>query len=239
MINRKIVWLTTLVLTIGLAGCGEAEGEIKITENKSHHAYVHEVNKLSDFALERDKSGLKIDDSAAPTALEFDPVTLVNGELVNTSEKVEIFVSELISAKSAVGEIWENDFNSLYSNYLNHSYIIQDENMTLSEDQTEDIATRIESLHNQYAELEQNLMALEVPKSMAENNMGTVEEAIEEIIRAVDNRTLALIEFKSIYDKDDFGKHEELLTIHVENSNDYINQADESINDLITSVNDE
>ena len=111
--------------------------------------------------------------------------------------------------------------------------------MTLSEDQTEDIATRIESLHNQYAELEQNLMALEVPKSMAENNMGTVEEAIEEIIRAVDNRTLALIEFKSIYDKDDFGKHEELLTIHVENSNDYINQADESINDLITSVNDE
>ena len=142
----------------------------------------------------------------------------------------------LISAKTAVGDIWDEDFNSLYSNYLNHSYILQNENMTLTEVQTEEIATRIEALHTQYAELEDNLKELEVPKSMAENNMGAVETVIDEITRAVENRTLALIEFKSIYEKDDYVKHEELLAIHVENSNDYISQADESIDDLISAV---
>src|SRR5699024_12182355 len=83
------------------------------------------------------------------------------------------------------------------------------------------------------------LKDLEVPKSMADNNMGAVETVIDEITRAVENRTLALIEFKSIYEKDDYVKHEELLEIHVENSNDYISQADESIDDLITAVNEQ
>ena len=239
MINRKIVWLTTLIFTIVLAGCSEAEGDAKITENKSHQTYGHDVNKMLSFALESDADELKIDDeSAAPATLEFNPVAIVNGEPVNASQKVESFVGELISAKSAVGEIWNEDFPSLYSNYLNHSYIIQNENMALTEDQAEDIAIRIESLHNQYAELEKNLKDLEVPKSMAENNMGTVEMVIDEISRAVENRTLALIEFKSIYEDDEHGKHEELLAIHVENSDKYISQADENIEDLIASVNE-
>src|SRR5699024_3130032 len=99
---------------------------------------------------------LKIDDeSAAPATLEFNPVSVISGEPVNSNQKVEIFVGKLISAKTAVGEIWDEDFNSLYSNYLNHSYILQNENMTLTENQAKDIALGIESLHNQYAELEQ------------------------------------------------------------------------------------
>lgn len=237
MINRKIVWLTIPIFTLILTGCNAAEGDIKVTENKTHQIYNHDVKKISGIALEGDMDALKIDDdSAAPATLEFNPVTIVNGEPVNSSHKVASFVEELISAKSAVGEIWEEDFPSLYTNYLNHAYIIQNENMTLTEAQTEDIAGRIENLHNEYAELEKNLKDLEVPKSMAENNMGAVETVIDEISRAVENRTLALIEFKSIYEKDDFGKHEELLSIHIGNSEKYINKADESIDDLITAV---
>ncbi len=237
MINRKIVWLSTLIFTIILAGCNEASGDVEIAENKNHQAYGHDVNKMTGFALENDADGLKIDDeNAAPATLEFNPVSTVDGQPVDSSRKVENFVGELISAKTAVGDIWDEDFNSLYSNYLNHSYILQNENMTLTEVQTEEIATRIEALHTQYAELEDNLKELEVPKSMAENNMGAVETVIDEITRAVENRTLALIEFKSIYEKDDYVKHEELLAIHVENSNDYISQADESIDDLISAV---
>jgi len=240
MINRKIVWLSTLIFTIILAGCSKSADDVEITENKIHHAYGHNINKVTGFALEGDAYELKIDDeSAAPATLEFNPVSVISGEPVNSTQKVEIFVGKLISAKTAVGEIWDEDFNSLYSNYLNHSYILENENMTLTEDQAKDIALGIESLHNQYAELEQSLKDLEVPKSMADNNMGAVETVIDEITRAVENRTLALIEFKSIYEKDDYVKHEELLEIHVENNNDYISQADESIDDLITAVNEQ
>lgn len=239
MINRKIVWLTTLIFTLILAGCSEAEGDVKISENKTHQTYGHDVNKIAGIALDGDSDVLKIDDdSAAPATMEFNPVTIVNGEQVNSSQKVVTFMEELNSAKSAVGEIWNEDFPSLYTNYLNHAYIIQNENMTLTEAQTEDIATRLEILHNEYAELEKHLKDLEVPKSMAENNMSDVETVIDEISRAVENRTLALIEFKSIYEDDDFGKHEELLSIHVENSEKYIHRADESIDDLITAVNE-
>lgn len=241
MINRKIVWLSTLILTTVSAGCGGAPGDVKITGNETHQAYGHNVNKISGFALENDMDELKIDDEdrALPETLEFNPVSIAGGEPLDASQKVESFVSELISVKAAVGDIWNEDFNSLYSSYLNHSYIVQDENMTLTEAETEDVAFRIEELHNQYAALEQDLKDLEVPKSMAEDNMDAVERVIDEITRAVDNRTLALIEFKSIYENDDYVKHEEMMEIHVENSNDYIDQADESINDLIALVNEQ
>lgn len=240
MVNRKIVWLSILIFTVFLAGCNEAAGDVEITENKNHHAYGHNVNKVKGFALEGDADELKIDEeSAAPATLEMNALSTVNGQPMESGRKVEVFVEELISAKTAVGDIWDEDFNSLYSNYLSHSYILQNDNMTLTEAQAEDIALRIESLHTQYAELEQSLKDLEVPRSMADDNMGAVESVIEEITRAVENRTLALIEFKSIYERDDFAKHEELLEIHVENSNDYISQADESIDDLITAVNNQ
>lgn len=239
MINRKIVWLTTLVFTIVLAGCSEAEGEVTITENKSHQAYGHDVNKISNFVLESDTDELKIDDdTAAPATLEFNPVSIVNGEAVHANRKVEGFLQNLTSANSAVGEIWAEDFHSLYATFIHHSYIIKDENLTLTEGQTEEVSTQIEGLHNQYAELEKKLKDLEVPKVVAENNMAAVETVIDEISRAVENRTLALIEFKSIYEEDEYGKHEELLAIHVENSDNYIIKADESINDLIASVNE-
>lgn len=240
MINRKIVWLSTLTFTIILAGCSAAKNDVRMTENETHHTYSHDVNKISNFVLENDTDELKIDDdSAAPATLEFNPVSIVNGEAVHANRKVEGFLQNLTSANSAVGEIWDDDFHSLYATFIHHSYIIKDENLTLTEGQTDEVATQIEGLHNQYADLEKDLKDLEVPKVVAENNMAAVETVIDEISRAVENRTLALIEFKSIYEEDEYGKHEELLAIHVENSDNYITKADESINDLINAVGEE
>ena len=91
MINRKIVWLSTLIFTIILAGCSKSADDVEITENKIHHAYGHNINKVTGFALEGDAYELKIDDeSAAPATLEFNPVSVISGEPVNSTQKVEI-----------------------------------------------------------------------------------------------------------------------------------------------------
>lgn len=239
MINRKMVWLSTLVFTIILAGCNQPADDVEITGNKGHDAYGHDINKISVFALESDEDPLKIDDDkAAPATVDFNPVTVINGQAVDSDVKVEHFLQELATAQSSVGEIWDDNYNNLYSTYTNHSYIIKDETLTLTESQAEEVASQLEELHNQYAELESDIKDLEVPKVVAENNMDTVETTIDEISRAIENRTLALIEFKSIFEEDDHGKHEELLAIHIENSEKYLNQADENINDLIAAVND-
>src|SRR5699024_10802831 len=130
MINRKIVWLSTLIFTIILAGCSKSADDVEITENQITHAYGHNIHKLTGIAHEGDAYELKIDDESAATAtLEFNPVTVISGEPVNSTQKVEIFVGKLISAKTSFGEILDEEFNSLYSNYLNNSYILQNENM--------------------------------------------------------------------------------------------------------------
>ncbi len=236
MINRKIVWLTILTFNIMLAGCGKND-DVAMDHNDLNVIYNHQVNKVSHFALDNRAQGLKIDEDAAPPTMNFEALHVSERQTVNPADKSQLFINELLSAQNDVSDIWENDFFNLYETYLNdQAYIIEDDNLNLTESQLEEIATQIERLHTRYADLEENLNDLEVPKAVAENNMSIVEAAIEEISMAIENRTLALIEFKSIYQSEDHEKHSELLDIHVGNSDKYLNQADETINELVAEV---
>lgn len=235
MINRKIVWLSIMVITIISAGC--SQNDVAVEENELTVLHTHQVNKVSHFALDSHAYGLKIDDETAPPTMEFEVVQLMEEQGADRPGKSDRFINELISAQNDVSDIWENDFFTLYQTYLNdQAYIIEDENLRLSERQLEEIAIQIEMLHTQYADLEQNLNDLEVPKAVAEDNMNIVEAAIEEISMAIENRTLALIEFKSLYQSEDYEKHNELLDIHVGNSDKYLSQADETISELVAEV---
>lgn len=238
MINRKIVWLSILVFTIISTGCGQNDDEVMLEENELNVIHDHQVNKVPHFALDDHADVLKIDDeNAAPATVQLDAIQVIGNETVNLTDKSENFINELIAAQNGVTDIWSDNFHHLYQTYVNdQAYIIEDENMSLTENQVEEVAIQIEMLHTKYADLEQNLNDLEVPKAVADGNMNIVESAIDEISMAIENRTLALIEFKSIYQSEDYEKHNELLSIHVENSDKYLNQANATIEELVAEV---
>lgn len=240
MINRKIVWLSILVFTVILGACsGDEEAELE--HNELNALYNHKVHKVLHFALDDRTEGLKIDEeNSAPPIGEFETMHMMGEDTGYLNEQSASFIEKLSAAQEDVADIWNDDFHQLYQTYRNEqAYIIENEQLSLNEAQIEEVAIQIERLHTQYAALEQNLHDLEVPQSVAENSISTVQDVIDEISMAIENRTLALIEFKSIYQSEDYEKHDELLSIHVGNSDKYLTRADETINELASEVDEE
>lgn len=236
MNDRKIVWLSLLAV-MGLAGCDRG-GESAVAGNEMSTAHTHEIHKVSHFALE-EGAGPKInDEKSAPAAVGFDQA-VYTGDMRPDISAPDRFIKELSNVQLSVGGIWDDSFLHMYRTLVDtQAGIIKDENQHLSAKQLEEVALQIEMIHSQYADLEHDLYNLEVPKAVADDNMETVESAIDDISMAIENRTLALIEFKSIYESADYELHDELLSIHVENSDKYLNQADGTIADLKNAVED-
>ncbi|SOC37783.1 hypothetical protein SAMN05878391_0085 [Salinicoccus kekensis] len=236
MNDRKRICLSLLAF-MGLAGCGREGDEAAITENEMNAVHTHEVHKITDFVLE-DGSGLKINDKKSAPAVGLDQAVHAGDEKPDISGR-ERFIRELSGVQYSVGMIWEDSFSHLYRTLVNtQADIIKDDEEHLTAKQLEEVALQIELIHSQYSDLEQDLSNLEVPKAVADADMENVESAIEELSMAIENRTLALIEFKSIYEGTDYELHDELLAIHVENSDKYLNRADGTIEDLKNAVED-
>lgn len=121
---------------------------------------------------------------------------------------------------SEITKIWNRSFVPMYNRYHRNGI------------GNEEVAEALETLHEDYRGLEQQVQSIKVPDSFSTQHNAEVEELKSDLSLAISNRTLALIEFKLMNGSGDAGMHSELLDIHTENSLKYMGSAEEHLETL-------
>lgn len=136
---------------------------------------------------------------------------------VNGIDDLTVKVNDI---STEINTIWNRSFVPMYNRYHRNGI------------GNEEVAEALETLHEDYRGLEQQVQSIKAPDFFSAQHNAEVEELKSDLSLAISNRTLALIEFKLMNGSGDAGMHSELLDIHTENSIKYMGSAEEHLETL-------
>lgn len=164
---------------------------------------------------------------------------LTGSEVVNVNQDVgNIFINQVERNQSllTISEefkkmhdeiflVWNTNFTPLYNTYL-------------YEDLEVDVAAaEIASLNETYVELETEIESIASSDLASEEERDQINEICNDLLMAISNRLLAIIEFKSMVG-DASPSHQAFMDIHIENSNRYLNKVQKNSDALVADIKD-
>lgn len=212
----KQILLTVFVIL--LTGCSTTD-KLSRTENlplvtKSHTTINHLVID-------------SVGEDANTDIVDREDVFTVDGlsdiELENIQMPSLKYVSaQLYETGASISSIWNENFIPMYTEY-NYNLLEIDE-----------AAEMITDLNERYSELETEISKISIPTELADKEREHLSKMKEDLLLAISNRTLAILEFKSmIANKKE--EHKAFMDVHISNSDRYIKHVEEVNNELQSS----
>ena len=132
----------------------------------------------------------------------------------SNSKALEKFLVQINKTHDDIFDVWDNNFIPLYNAYQ------------FDELEVEYAADEITNLNESYVKLQKEVENLSVPDDMPAEEQLRIQEIKDDLLLAISNRSLAVIEFKSMLGSDEVS-HQAFMDIHVNNSNRYLDEVKE------------
>ena len=132
----------------------------------------------------------------------------------SNSKALEKLLVQINKTHDDIFDVWDNNFIPLYNAYQ------------FDELEVEYAADEITNLNESYVKLEKEVENLSVPDDMPVEEQLRIQEIKDDLLLAISNRSLAVIEFKSMLGNDEVS-HQAFMDIHVNNSNRYLDEVKE------------
>lgn len=132
----------------------------------------------------------------------------------SNSKALEKLLVQINKTHDDIFDVWDNNFIPLYNAYQ------------FDELEVEYAADEITNLNESYVKLEKEVENLSVPDDMPVEEQLRIQEIKDDLLLAISNRSLAVIEFKSMLGSDEVS-HQAFMDIHVNNSNRYLDEVKE------------
>lgn len=235
----SIKFIMAGMFSVMLAGCADTDGsEVSTAGDEQWDIPEKNVSHLDSFKLKTASAG--DDDEGAATqgpALPGEPEDMDQADLNNVvkhggEDALDTFTGDARDIESSIKTIWQQDFYTIYNDTNPFSAA------GIDEASMEEIASEIDSIHDDYETLKEDLHDITIPKTLPEPDQETLESVLGNLEMALDNRALALIELELMYSEDEPFRHNELLNIHVGNSDEYLEKANDHLRELETSGSD-
>lgn len=144
----------------------------------------------------------------------------INDSKQPDSAEFELLLRQINESHDDIFNIWDDNFIPLYNAYQ------------FDELEVEYAADEITNLNESYVDLQEEVRNISIPDNLPENERLRVQEIKDDLLLAVSNRSLAVIEFKSMLGSGE-ESHQALMDIHIANSNRYLNEAKEVNAELV------
>lgn len=196
-----------IVFVILLAGCNSTD-KLSKAENlpiitKSHATINHLVIDSGKEVANTSTVDVKQTDEISETIT--DVSTNAKSSLEDIGQKLHEHNNEII-------KVWNDSYTPIYDSYLYNHY---DEDAFLKS---------ISDLKTAYKDLQDDINNVILPTDISVDENTKIEEIKEDLIYAISNRQLAIIELQSMMSKNDVSQVE-LLEVHISNSNRYLEHA--------------
>ncbi|HBV23136.1 MAG TPA: hypothetical protein DEB42_05060 [Jeotgalicoccus sp.] len=132
----------------------------------------------------------------------------------SNSKALEKLLVQINKTHDDIFDVWDNNFIPLYNAYQ------------FDELEVEYAADEITNLNESYVKLQKEVENLSVPDDMPVEEQLRIQEIKDDLLLAISNRSLAVIEFKSMLGSDEVS-HQAFMDIHVNNSNRYLDEVKE------------
>lgn len=132
----------------------------------------------------------------------------------SNSKALEKLLVQINKTHDDIFDVWDNNFIPLYNAYQ------------FDELEVEYAADEITNLNESYVKLQTEVENLSVPDEMPVEEQLRIQEIKDDLLLAISNRSLAVIEFKSMLGSDEVS-HQAFMDIHVNNSNRYLDEVKE------------
>lgn len=231
----KVKWLCIVIFIFILSGCTDSKNKTMIVTNDDFKMYEKNIVRVDSIILpEMNQETILTSNVESETLLLNEDVSKVAIDQLYISadlkedeiQSIEQFIRDVDQLQGDIITKWSIDFREMYADMIYHA------DGGINEEIMGSVAEKIERLHTEYRAIEKSLEHLDVPYNVPFETQEVMVQVIEEMNMAVENRTLALIEFKSMYDAEDQRAHDELLNIHVQNSDMYLDRAGRHISAL-------
>lgn len=125
----------------------------------------------------------------------------------------------------SIFNVWNRNFIPLYNAYQ------------FDELEVAYAAKEITNLNERYVKLQEEVESISVPDNLSEHEQRQIQEIKDDLLLAISNRSLAIIEFKSMLGSDELS-HQAFMDIHINNSDRYLDKVKE-VNEKIVLKNEE
>ncbi|MFD2829909.1 hypothetical protein [Corticicoccus populi] len=236
-------WICAVIVTTALAGCTQADGgDINMKSESNFEVNEKRISGIDTLVLPESasESYSEINVDSRNTVLN-DNVSEITINNLYTSgiynqediQLIEQFIRDIDQLQGEMSAAWINQFEVMHENLIYYP------EKNIDEAVLKDVAERIEGLHLEYNTFESVVSDMEVPVHLSSETKNHMNDVLQELQLSIENRTLALIELKAMYGEGDRELHDELLEIHVENSNEYLENAAAHISSLAENNTDE
>lgn len=236
-------WICAVIVTTALAGCGQTGSEdINMKSENDFEVIEKNIAGIDTLVLPESTidSYSEVSVDSQNTVLN-DNVSEITINNLHTSgiyneedtQLIEQFIRDVDQLQGEMSGAWTNQFEVMHDNLVYYP------EKNIDEAVLKDVAERIEGLHSEYNTFESVVNDMEVPVHLSLEIKNHMNDALQELQLSIENRTLALIELKAMYGEGDRDLHDELLEIHVENSNEYLENAAAHISSLAENNTEE
>lgn len=132
----------------------------------------------------------------------------------SNSAAFETLLVQINKTHDDIFDVWDNNFIPLYNSYQ------------FEELEVEYAADEITNLNESYVKLQKEVENLSVPDDIPAEKQRRIQEIKDDLLLAISNRSLAVIEFKSMLGSDEVS-HQAFMDIHITNSNRYLDEVKE------------
>ena len=130
----------------------------------------------------------------------------------SNSAALEMLLGQINETHDTIFDVWDNNFIPLYNAYQ------------FNELEVDYAADEITNLNESYVKLQKEVENLSVPDDLPADEQLRIQEIKDDLLLAISNRSLAVIEFKSMLGSDEVS-HQAFMDIHVTNSNRYLEEV--------------
>lgn len=135
-------------------------------------------------------------------------------------QKLARLSTEFSETHDDIFNVWDKNFTPLYNAYLY-------ENLTV-----EYAADEITKLNENFTELQTIVENIKIPEFLSAEEQLRIRGIKDDLLLAISNRSLAIIEFKSMIGDDEMS-HQAFMDIHIDNSNRYLKEVQKDNKALI------
>lgn len=132
----------------------------------------------------------------------------------SNSAALEMLLVKINETHDTIFDVWDNNFIPLYNAYQ------------FNELEVDYAADEITNLNESYVKLQKEVENLSVPDDLPADEQLRIQEIKDDLLLAISNRSLAVIEFKSMLGSDEVS-HQAFMDIHITNSNRYLEEVKE------------
>ena len=132
----------------------------------------------------------------------------------SNSAALEMLLGQINETHDTIFDVWDNNFIPLYNAYQ------------FNELEVDYAADEITNLNESYVKLQKEVENLSVPDDLPADEQLRIQEIKDDLLLAISNRSLAVIEFKSMLGSDEVS-HQAFMDIHITNSNRYLEEVKE------------